>query len=713
MRKIVLSLAALASLAAPLAYAQSGPKMGKDGGIGSSTSTYSAGEPTGGTYAINGTTGDATFNSVTVDTPIAVTSGGTGASSASGARTALGLGTAATQNTGTSGANVPLLNGANTWGAAQNISSSLTASGTITAGNGNVALDRQGTGLEGGQVTFGYGNGVAGDWITDVDVGNNFRLIKADGSGTIVALTIPPATGELNLATPLPVSSGGTGAASATAASDNLQFTPGGTGSAARSITSKFKETRSATDFSGCDPTGAVDSTTCFTNALASFGTGGGTLLVSGKFLLDSSLTIPAGVSLLGQCKMPGTNGTNASAPYGDYNCGVLMVNSAASINMSAGSNLTSLLIYRAGMTFPPANSSAFAGTAVTAAGDDVSLMATQIMGFNKAFYSDGYQRARIEYLYSDNTNGVEITDALDVPYISHSHFWPFSNIGVGGSYTNITRSGKCIYLHDTVDWPKLDSNFCWGYNRGVVLENVNSATVIGGGADNAFSGVPLNTGSIGLEVLGTSTDTNVVGFQAAAQETAGIHIDTTGSTMLTNSAVWGGSSHAILIDAGDTTVTGGILGGLAGVSNGISISSGTPSVSISGVKFGTISGNPINLSAANSNLRVGVNNYGSYSGVVAGSNFTTKSIASADPLPVLPGYDSYVVTGTTNFGGIKAGITGQTITLVFTGSLSVFSSTGSATAVHLLGGATFAAGANSTLTLRYINGQWYEIGRS
>jgi|SRR5580765_2542003 len=35
------------------------------------------------------------------------------------ARGNLGLGTVATQNTGTSGANVPLLNGANTWGAAQ------------------------------------------------------------------------------------------------------------------------------------------------------------------------------------------------------------------------------------------------------------------------------------------------------------------------------------------------------------------------------------------------------------------------------------------------------------------------------------------------------------------------------------------------------------------------------------------------------------------
>jgi hypothetical protein len=59
--------------------------------------------------------------------------------SASTARTNLGLGTAATVNTGTSGATIPLLNGANTWAAAQTFSVRPTFNAATPWDNSNLA----------------------------------------------------------------------------------------------------------------------------------------------------------------------------------------------------------------------------------------------------------------------------------------------------------------------------------------------------------------------------------------------------------------------------------------------------------------------------------------------------------------------------------------------------------------------------------------------
>lgn len=60
--------------------------------------------------------------------------------SASDARTNLGLGSAATVNTGTSGATVPLLNGANTWSAAQTFSTRPTFNGATPYDTSNLTI---------------------------------------------------------------------------------------------------------------------------------------------------------------------------------------------------------------------------------------------------------------------------------------------------------------------------------------------------------------------------------------------------------------------------------------------------------------------------------------------------------------------------------------------------------------------------------------------
>lgn len=91
----------------------------------------------GGTGA---TTQAAALTNLLGSSTVPIANGGTGSSSANAARTALGLGTAATVNTGTSGATIPLLNGANTWAAAQTFSVRPTFNGATPYDSANLAI---------------------------------------------------------------------------------------------------------------------------------------------------------------------------------------------------------------------------------------------------------------------------------------------------------------------------------------------------------------------------------------------------------------------------------------------------------------------------------------------------------------------------------------------------------------------------------------------
>lgn len=472
--------------------------------------------------------------------------------------------------------------------------------------------------------------------------------------------------------------------------------------------------TVSVKDF-GAKGDGTTDDTTAIQAALNSLGATGGTVVVPNgmKCLVDNNLTIPVNCHLVGPHSFVGTPGSNASAPYGNMG-GALLVNSTKTITINSGASIRGLLIYRKGMTFPAANSSAFAGTAITIGGDDAAVASCLVMGFNKAIYSSGYQRQKIEYLLHDNLNGIEITNCADIAYISNCHAWPFSNIGVGGSYTNITRSGKAYYLHDLCDWAKVTDCFSWGYATGFQVTSANSVTLLGCGADNAYSGGPLNTGSVGFYISGTSTDTTLDNCQAAAQEAQGVYVNTAGGvqTKITNLSVWGGDSgtDGILIDSGDVTVLGGIM---RSQNNGIRVTSTGMRVFVDGTRFETMLNKPILASTPSSLVFLGDSiDYSNFTGSPAPS-LLCQSVASAASV-VLPNSGStFNITGTTSFGTLGHGWAGREVTLIFAASLTVFNGTGAVTNMRLDGGSNFSAAAGSCLTLRHNGVQWYEVGRS
>lgn len=95
--------------------------------------TLTSVDVTGGSTGLTASGGPITSSgTITLGGTLAVGSGGTGASTAAGARTNLGLGTAAIKDTGTSGANVPLLSTANTWANTQSFDYDINLPGGTT-----------------------------------------------------------------------------------------------------------------------------------------------------------------------------------------------------------------------------------------------------------------------------------------------------------------------------------------------------------------------------------------------------------------------------------------------------------------------------------------------------------------------------------------------------------------------------------------------------
>lgn len=169
---------------------------------------------------INRDTGTTTLLRLALTNDLAVEHGGTGASNQTDARANLGLGTAATQNTGTSGANVPLLNGANTWSSSQTFSTA----NTFANAAGGVVVNVDGAAASNRAAYFKTAG--LNRWVLGVDAtaeagssaGTNFFVYRYNDAGvfTDAPLSINRATGvttlkELNLTTALAVSQGGTG----------------------------------------------------------------------------------------------------------------------------------------------------------------------------------------------------------------------------------------------------------------------------------------------------------------------------------------------------------------------------------------------------------------------------------------------------------------------------------------------------------------------
>lgn len=96
----------------------------------------------------------------------------------------------------------------------------------------------------------------------------------------------------------------------------------------------------------------------------------------------------------------------------------------------------------------------------------------------------------------------------------------------------------------------------------------------------------------------------------------------------------------------------------------------------------------------------------------MSGANAVSPVIPSAT-VPVLPRHgNQFFISGTTSFGQLAGGRKGRRVTLIFQGTLSVFSSNaGGFNDMRLANNATFSAAADRTLELEHNGIQWVQVG--
>ncbi|MNO89745.1 hypothetical protein D3C76_812380 [compost metagenome] len=390
-----------------------------------------------------------------------------------------------------------------------------------------------------------------------------------------------------------------------------------------------------------------------------------------------------------------GSNLSNLAAAEIVLGGSSILIDSGVTVTPKGSSRFSGVTFTNPLITGTLINSSTFAGTAITAGGDDIRFDYCAFMGFDKAFFSDGFARAAFDHCNFDVQSGIDIRNSFDVPRITQCQFWPWLTVATGnvgvGTANAFYRSGKAIYM-DNVSWPEVDGVFTFGYEMGAEFNNCTNPRVradLEGNRDSGGAIVPttgcLITGTTGNGSFSINTAHQLYGVRQAVN--TGVH-NKIHTGMLRDS-----SGAGILIETGDATLennsTTGLQTGVGGI--GVSVLS-TAGVVVVPTHRTQAEAEGIRIA----NTLTSVSQI-FHSGTTTPVNSTMQQfqLTAAATLLVRGYNDHWYVAGTTGITNFSETFNGHRITVIFTQALTL---TDGAGAGALRVGGSLAVTAGQTL---------------
>lgn len=177
---------------------------------------------------------------------------------------------------------------------------------------------------------------------------------------------------------------------------------------------------------------------------------GGPIELGGGKITINSDVAVPASTTLIG---IHGTLGEESEFRDSARRATVLMQSPLAMVRLGNMAAIENVVQLNSDIRFPRlvngqsdmnqiemlGEISRFSGTGIKIEGDDARVRSVLSIGFRRGVVSCGYNvipnhlaygpsRPRIEDYWFDNTNGLDISNSYDIPWIDLCHGWNFYN---------------------------------------------------------------------------------------------------------------------------------------------------------------------------------------------------------------------------------------------------------------------------------------------